>query len=132
MDVLLVPVEQVLRVTAATVAYSALAGVGIVGAVGQLRGFAAGDAADFVVAAGDGVELFLLGEIELVGAEFGIAQQVEEDFENVVEIRLQARPGDGGGVGVAVGFDFGGADFEVIVELIAGLGLVPPVRQTSP
>ena len=30
---------------------------------------------------------------------------------------------DGGGVGAAAGFDLGGADFEEVVELVAGLGL---------
>ena len=64
---------------------------------------------------------FLLRQIELVGAEFGRAQQVNEDFENVVEVSLQAGERNGGGVGVAVGFNFGGADFEVVVELVAGL-----------
>ena len=33
-----------------------------------------------------------LREFELVRAKFGIAQQFHEDFEDIVEIRLQARP----------------------------------------
>ena len=78
---------------------------------------------DVVVAAGDGCLPALLGEVDLVGAELRTAQQVEEHFEYVVEIGLQAGEGDGGGIGVAAGFDFGGADFEKIVQLIAGLGL---------
>ena len=109
--------------TAATVLYSATRAYGILRAVGQLRGLAAGDAIDVVVAAGDGVEIFLLRQVKLVGAEFRIAQQVVEDLEDVVEIGLQAGQGNGGGIGVAVGLDFGGADFEIVIQLIAGLRL---------
>ena len=97
--------------------------VGILRAISQLRGLAAGDAIDVIIAAGDGVEIFLLRQVELVGAEFRTAQQVVEDFEYVVKIGLQAGEGDGGRIGVAVGFDFGGADFEIVIQLIAGLGL---------
>ena len=97
--------------------------VGILRAVGQLRGLAARDAIDVIVAAGDGVEIFLLRQVKLVGAEFRPAQQVVEDFEHVVKIGLQAGQRDGCGIGVAVGLDFGGADFEVVIQLVAGLGL---------
>ncbi len=65
----------------------------------------------------------LLREVEFVGAEFGILQQVGEDFEDIVEVTFQATQADGGGINTAAGFDFGRTHFQKIVELIAGLGL---------
>ena len=81
------------------------------------------DFADLVVAAGDAVVFFFLGDVDFVGAEFGIPQHVDEDLEDIVEVGLQAGEADGGGVWAAAGFDFRGADFKEVVELIAGLGL---------
>ena len=122
-NVFVVPVDQVLARDGGNGRVLRHAGVGIVGAVGQLDGFALGNFADLVVAAGDAVVFFLLGDVDFVGAEFGILQHVDEGFEDVVEVTFEAREVDRRGVRTAAGFHLGRADFEEVVELIAGLGL---------
>ncbi len=123
MNVVAVPVDQVLASDGGDGCVFGHAGVGIVGAVSQFDGFAVGNFADVVVAAGNAVAFFLLREVDFVGAEFGILQHVDECLEDVVEVGLQAREADGGRVGSAAGFYLGGADFEEVVELVAGLSL---------
>ena len=65
----------------------------------------------------------LLGELQLVVAELGIVQQIEKHLEHGIEVALQAVERDGGRVGLIVGFDLGGARLQEVVHLIAGLGL---------
>ena len=121
-DVFLMPGEQVIALDRLERGVLHLASVRIVGTVGKLGGLARGNRAGIVVAAGDRLGILLLGEVELVGAEFGIVNQIENDLEHVVEIVLEAGPSEGGRVNAAAGFDLGGAALEVIVHLIAGLG----------
>jgi hypothetical protein len=55
-----------------------------------------GDVASFVIAPRDGIEELTPGEINFVVAELRLAQQLIEDFENVVEVFLQAGKRNGG------------------------------------
>src|ERR1035441_8630751 len=119
----LVPVDQVLARDGGDGRVRGHAGVGIVGAIGQLDGFALGNFADLVVAAGDAVAFFLLGDVDFFGAELRVLQDVDEGLEYVVEVSLEAGEVDRGGVRTAAGFHLGRADFEEVVELITGLGL---------
>ena len=123
MNVGFVPVEQILAGDGGDGGVLRLARVRIVGSIRQLGGFARGDSADFIIAPRDAVVGLLLRQVEFVGAKFGILQQVDEDFEDIVEIAFQAGQADGGRIGTAAGFHFGGAHFEKVVELIAGLRL---------
>ena len=66
---------------------------------------------------------FPSGEVKLVGAKLRPAQHVVEHLEYVVKIGLQAGKRNGCRIGSAVGLDFGGADFEIVIQLIAGLRL---------
>ena len=122
MSVFAMPVNQILTGDGGDSGVFGYNGVGIVGAVGKLDGFAMGDFADLIVAPRDAVVLFFLSDVDLVGAELGIAQHVHEGLKDVVEIALQARKADRSGVGTAAGFYLGGADFQEVVELVAGLG----------
>src|ERR1039458_3645051 len=76
-----------------------------------------------VMAAGDAVAFFLLGDVDFFGAELRVLQDVDEGLEYVVEVSLEAGEVDRGGVRTAAGFHLGRADFEEVVELITGLGL---------
>ena len=96
MDVSLVPVDQVLPSDGGDGGILRLTGIGIVRSISQLGGFACGNSADFVIAPRDAVIRLLLREVELVGTEFGILQQVGEDFEDIVEVALQATQADAG------------------------------------
>ena len=96
-----------------------LARVGAVGSIGQFDGFAVGDAGGVVVAAGDGGLGLLFGQLELVGFEVGMEQEVDGLGEDGVEVALEAGPADGGGGAAAGGFDGGGFVFELVVELVA-------------
>ena len=71
-----------------------LAGVGAVGAVDQLDGFADGDAAGVVVAAGDAGVHLALGERELVGLEGGVEEKIHGFGEDGVEVALEAGPAE--------------------------------------
>ncbi len=117
------PIDQILPRDGGDGRVLGLASVRIVRTVGQLLRLTANDSAHIVITTGNGVVHFFLRQIDFVGAEFGLAQQVIERLENIVEIALQARPRDGGRIGVAAGLNLGGANFEVIVELVAGLCL---------
>ncbi len=121
LNVLLVPVEKVVALDRENGGVFRLARVRTVGSVGELDRFACGDRGGIVVAACDGFFELALGEFQLVGAELGIVQEVEDDLEDVVVVGLQTRPADGGGVDAAAGFDLCGARFEIVVHLIAGL-----------
>ena len=72
MNVAAVPVDQILTRDGGDGGVFGHAGVGIVGAVSQLDGFAVRDFADVVVAAGNAVAFFLLRDVDFVGAEFRI------------------------------------------------------------
>ena len=65
----------------------------------------------------------MLCKIDLVGAEFGIAKNVVERLEDIVEIALQARPADRCRICVAASFNLGRPNFEVVIKLVAGLRL---------
>src|SRR5437588_10526285 len=121
-DIFLMPGEQVIALDRLERGVLHLAGVRIVGAVGKLGGLARGNRAGIVVAAGDRLGILLLGEVELVGAEFGIVNQIKNDLEHVVVIVLEAGPSEGGRVNAAAGFDLGGAAVGGSVHPIAGLG----------
>ena len=82
--IFVVPVDQVLARDGGDRRVLGDAGVGIVGAIGQLDRFALRNFTDLVVAAGDAVAFFLLGDVDFFGAEFGILQNVDEGFEYVV------------------------------------------------
>ena len=82
-------------------------------------GFAGGDAAGVVVAAGDAGFELLLGELELVLFEGGMEEEVDGGGEDGVEVAFETGPGHGGGGGAAAGFDGGGFGFEDVVELVA-------------
>ena len=96
MDVSLVPVDQVLPSDGGDGGILRLTGIGIVRSISQLGGFACRNSADFVIAPRDAVIRLLLRQVELVGTEFGILQQVGEDFEDIVEVALQATQADAG------------------------------------
>ena len=96
-----------------------LAGVGRVGAVDELGGFAAGDLAFIVVAADDARGHLLLGELELFGGEFGMKKQVHSQREDLVGVGLERVPGERRGIDVAGGFDVRGLGFEQVVEGVA-------------
>src|SRR5262249_17488746 len=55
----------------------------------------------------------------------GILQQVDEDFKDIVEIALQTGPMDGGRVDTATRLDTSSPLFQVVVELVTGLGFRP-------
>jgi len=96
MNIVAVPVDQILARDGGDGRILGHAGVGIVWAVGKLDRLAVGDFADVVVAAGDGVAFFFLREVDFIGAEFGILQHVDEGLEDVIEVGLEAREADGG------------------------------------
>ncbi len=121
MHIGVVPLDQVLLGDGGDGRVLRIAAVGIVGPVGEPRDLAPDDAVDVIVAPRNRVECIALGKLEFIGAKRRILQQVHEDFEDIVKVALQARPADGGGINAAASFDFGGAGFEVVVELIAGL-----------
>src|ERR1700676_1366596 len=81
------------------------------------------DCTDIVIAPRDAVVCLFLRQIELVGTELRILQDINEYFEDGVEIALQAIQADGGGIGSAAGPHFGCARFEKIVQLITGFCL---------
>ena len=123
MNVGFVPVEQILAGDGCDGGILRLARIGIVGTVGQFAGFARSNCSDLIIASRDAVVGLLLCEVELVGTEFGILQQIGEDFENIVEIALQTRQADGGRVRAAAGFYFSGTHLQEVVELVSGLRL---------
>src|ERR1700677_2231992 len=121
MNVGLVPVDQILASDGSDGGILRLTGVRIVCAIRELGGFARRYLANLIIAPGDGIVRLFLGEVEFVGAEFRIAQQVGENFEDVVEVAFQATQANARGIGTAAGLDFGSAHFQKIVELISGL-----------
>ncbi len=96
MDISVVPVGQILARDCGDGRVLRRARVGIFRAIRQLDGFAVCDSADLIVAARDAVLQLLLREVELFCTEFGILQQVGEDFEDIVEIAFQAIQADAG------------------------------------
>ena len=99
------------------------AAIRAIGTIGEAHGFATHDGIHVVVAAGDdGVHLPLC-QSDLVFAECGVVQHIEENLEDVFEVALQAVKGKGSRVGAIVALDFGGASFEKVVQLIASLAL---------
>jgi hypothetical protein len=92
-------------------------------AIRELGRFPSCNLRGIVVAPRDAVVHSLLRDFNLVGAELRILQQVFEHAKHVVEIFFQARPAHGRRVAASAGLDLGGALFEIVVELIAGLGL---------
>ena len=123
MHVLAVPVDQVLTGDGFYGRVFGIPSVRIVGSVGEFDGLTMRNLTDVVIAARDGVFFSFLGNVDFVSAELGMLQHVDEDFENVVEIALQAGKADAGGIRTTSGFNFGRTDFEEVVELIAGLRL---------
>ncbi len=123
MDVFAVPVDQVLARDGCNGCVFGLACVRIVGSIGKFDGLALRNLTDLVIAPGDGIFFSFFGDVDLVCAELRMLQHVDEDFEDIVEIALQAGKADAGGVRTTSGFNFGRADFEKVVELIAGLRL---------
>jgi len=123
MYVLAVPVEQILTRDCGYRGVFRHAGVGIVSAVRQLHRLALRNFANLIVAAGNAVGFFFLRDVDLVRTKLGILQHVGEDLEHIVEVALEAGPADGCGIGTSAGFDFRRANFEEVVESIAGLRL---------
>src|SRR5712671_2495713 len=121
MNVSLVPVEQILASDGRDGGIFRLAGVRIIFPIRQLDSFAVGDSVNLVVAPRDAVIRLLLRQVELVGTEFWMLEQIGENFEYVVEITFQTTQADDGRIGAAGSFYFGGAHFQEIVHLIAGL-----------
>src|ERR1700721_4547965 len=78
MNVGFVPVEQILAADGCDGGILRLAGIGIVGTVGQFGGFARSNCSDLIIASRDAVVGLLLWEAGLVGREFGILQQSGE------------------------------------------------------
>ena len=117
------PVDQILPGNRGHGLVLGYARVGILRPINQFGGFAGCDVIHVVVAAGDGVEIFLLGQVKLVVTKFGLTQQGVEDLEDIIEIAFQARPRNRSGVDVAAGFNFRRPDLEIVVELVSGLSL---------
>ena len=123
LNVAVMPVEQILPGHGGDGLVLGDSRIRILRAIGQLGRLATCDFIDVIVAARDGVEIFLLRQVKFVVAEFRLTQQVVEDFEDVVEVGLQTGQGDGRGIGAAAGLDLGRTDFKIVVELVAGLSL---------
>ncbi len=122
---LLMPADQVLTCYRGDGRVFRNARVRVVFAVDDDAALASDDGVDVIVTAGNrGVHL-PLGELQLVGTELGIVQQIEIHLEDGVEVALQAVERDGGRVGLIIGLDLGGARFEEIVHFVAGLTLRP-------
>ena len=92
MHISAVPVDQILARNGVNRGVFRVAGVGIVGAVGQSVGFAGGNFTDRIVAAGDAVIFCFFREFDFVGAKFGIAKNFDKNFKDIFEIALEARP----------------------------------------
>jgi hypothetical protein len=73
-DILLVPLQQIVAGDGGNGGVFGDAGVRIIGAVGEANGFAAGDGVDVIIAAGDAGVHLKLGQSDLVVAEGGVAQ----------------------------------------------------------
>ena len=122
-NVLLVPVQQVLAGDRGNRRVLGNAGVRIVLAVGDDAAFAMHDGIHVVVAARNFRVHLLLRQFQLVRPELGIVQQVEKHIEHGIEVALQAVERNRSRVRLVVGFDLGRARFQEVVHLIAGLGL---------
>ncbi len=122
-DVLAVPLDQILARDRRHGCIFGLAGIGIIRAIREFGCFPSCNLRGIVVAARDAVVHPLLRDFNLVGAELRISQQVGEHLKHVVEIFFQARPTYGCRIGASAGLDLGCALFEIVVELISGLGL---------
>src|SRR5580698_8249335 len=90
------PVDQILARDCGHGCVLRFTGVGIIGAIRQLGGFARHDLSYLIVAPRDAVLGLLLCQVKLLGAEFGVLQEVGEDFEDIVEIAFQATQSYGG------------------------------------
>jgi hypothetical protein len=121
MNVSFVPVDQILASDGRDGGIFGLTRIGIVRSIREFGGFARRNFSDLIVAPRNAVVGLLLRQVEFVSAEFGMLQQVSEDFENVVEVTFQAGQADASRIGTATGFHFGGAHFQEVVQLIAGL-----------
>src|SRR4029077_18576514 len=122
-NILLVPVDQVLARDRSDGGVLGHACVRIIGTVSEFGGLTVSDPSHIVVSPGDAIFLALFGDIDLVIAEFRILQYVLESFENVVKVALEAGEADRGGIRSWASFHLGGTHFEKIVKLVAGLGL---------
>ncbi len=107
--------------TAATVAYSGSRAYGLFAPYANFFDSRLAISLYIIITARDGIVHFVLRQVDLLGAKFGLAKQIVERFEYVIEIAFQARPRDRGRVHVVASFNFRSANFEVIVELIASL-----------
>src|SRR5581483_3399398 len=108
-----------------------LAAVRIVGAVSDARRKPVHDGAHLVVAARNAALHARFGQVDLVLAEGGIAQQLDGELEDVFEILLQAGKRNRGGDRAGGGLDARGARFELVVHLVAGQArgaALPPRR----
>ena len=119
---IVVPVDQILARDGRDGGVFGYAGIGALGTVAELSGLTPNDFIDVIVAPGDGVGHALLRDLQLVRTELRIAQQVEKDFKNVLEVSLQTGQANASGVQTAAGFDLGRVSFQEIIQLVPGLG----------
>ena len=117
----MVPVDEVLARDRGDSCVFGDACIRVLGAIGELYGFAVGDVADFVIAPRDAIESFTLRQFELIFAELRLPQQIGQGLEDITEIFFQAGERNGGRVGIAIGLNFCRAHFQVVVELVASL-----------
>ena len=118
-DGAIMPGLQVLHGDRADGGQLGLPGVGTVGSIDQLGGFAAGDLLFVVVAPDNARSLLLLGQFQFFGTEFGVQKQVQSQGKDLVRIALERIPGKSGRIHVSAGLDVCGLGFEQIVQRIA-------------
>src|SRR2546426_937365 len=94
MNVPLMPVEQVVPRDRADGRVLGNASIGGTRPVGQLHRLPVGDFKRIVISSRNARIQLVLGQGYFVFAERGLAEQLDEDFEDVVKIVLQAVPGD--------------------------------------
>ena len=90
MNIVLVPIDQILPSDGGDGGILGLAGVGIVIAICEFGRFACGNCSYLVVTTRNGVLDFFLRNVELVSAKFWILKHVGEDFENIVKVAFKA------------------------------------------
>ena len=123
MNVTLMPVEQVVPRDRGDGRVLGNASIGGTRSVGQLHRLPVGDFKRIVISPRNARIQLVLGQRYFIFAERGFAEQLDEDFEDVVKIVLQAVPGDCRRIERAGGLDFCRARFQVIVEFISRLRL---------
>ena len=87
------------------------ASIGIVRAIGELSGFPRCDSTNLVIAARNGVKSSLLCKIKFFRPKFWFAEQVQNKFEDVFEIALQARPANTGRIAASASLNLRRPDF---------------------